>query len=89
MMKIIATPCFISMTGQGMDKSPINPACPKAIRTDHGLEFTGKTLYQWNCQHGVQLIQAAAGKPMQNAFIERFNGRFRDDCLNAHSDALL
>ena len=57
-------------------------ARPKAIRTDQGPEFTGRALDQWACQHGVQLKLIQAGKPTQNAFIESFNGRFRDECLN-------
>lgn len=57
---------------------------PKAIRTDQGPEFTGRALDQWAYQHGVQLKLIQAGKPTQNAFIESFNGRFRDECLNDH-----
>ena len=57
---------------------------PKAIRTDQGPEFTGKALDQWAYRHGVQLKMIQAGKPTQNAFIESFNGRFRDECLNDH-----
>lgn len=57
---------------------------PKAIRTDQGPEFTGKALDQWAYKHGVELKLIQAGKPTQNAFIESFNGRFRDECLNDH-----
>ena len=57
---------------------------PKAIRTDQGPEFTGKALDQWAYRPGVQLKMIQAGKPTQNAFIESFNGRFRDECLNDH-----
>lgn len=57
---------------------------PKAIRTDQGPEFTGRALDQWAYRHGVQLKLIQAGKPTQNAFIESFNGRFRDECLNDH-----
>lgn len=57
---------------------------PKAIRTDHGPEFTGKALDQWAYENGVQLKLIQPGKPTQNAFIESFNGRFRDECLNEH-----
>ena len=57
---------------------------PKAIRTDQGPEFTGTALDQWACRHGVELKLIQAGKPTQNAFIESFNGRFRDECLNDH-----
>lgn len=57
---------------------------PRAIRTDQGPEFTGKALDQWACDHGVQLKLIEAGKPIQNAYIESFNGKFRDECLNEH-----
>jgi len=57
---------------------------PAAIRTDQGPEFTGKALDQWAYQNGVQLKLIEPGKPTQNAFIESFNGRFRDECLNDH-----
>lgn len=57
---------------------------PHAIRTDQGPEFTCKALDQWAYQHGVQLKLIEPGKPTQNAFIESFNGKFRDECLNDH-----
>lgn len=57
---------------------------PKMIRTDQGPEFTGKALDQWAYGRGVQLKLIQPGKPTQNAFIESFNGRFRDECLNEH-----
>jgi putative transposase len=57
---------------------------PAAIRTDQGPEFTGRALDQWAYRNGVQLKLIAPGKPTQNAFIESFNGRFRDECLNDH-----
>ena len=55
---------------------------PKAIRTDQGQEFTGRALDQWAYQHGVQLKLIQAGKPTQNAFVESFNGKFREYCLD-------
>lgn len=57
---------------------------PEAIRTDQGPEFTGKALDQWAYKNGVQLKLIQAGKPTQNAYIESFNGKFRDECLNEH-----
>ena len=57
---------------------------PSAIRTDQRPEFTSKALDQWAYQNGVQLKLIGAGKPTQNAYIESFNGRFRDECLNDH-----
>lgn len=55
---------------------------PQTIRTDQGPEFTGKALDQWAYEHGVALRLIEAGKPTQNAYIESFNGKFRDECLS-------
>ncbi|WP_242551828.1 IS3 family transposase [Photobacterium ganghwense] len=57
---------------------------PEAVRTDQGPEFTGKALDQWAYDHGVILKLIQAGQPTQNAYIESFNGKFRDECLNEH-----
>lgn len=57
---------------------------PQSIRTDQGPEFTGKALDQWAYQHSVELKLIQAGKPTQNAFVESFNGKLRDECLNEH-----
>ncbi len=57
---------------------------PKAIRTDQGPEFTGRALDQWAYLNGVQLKLIQPGKPTQNAYIESFHGKFRDECLNEH-----
>jgi putative transposase len=56
---------------------------PKAITTDNGSEFCSKLLDQWAFVHGVQLDFIQPGRPVQNAFIESFNGRVREECLNA------
>lgn len=57
---------------------------PRSIRTDQGPEFTGRALDQWAVENAVSLKLIEPGKPTQNAFIESFNGRFRDECLNDH-----
>jgi putative transposase len=57
---------------------------PRAIRTDQGPEFTSRALDRWAYAHGVDLKLIDAGKPTQNAYIESFNGKFRDECLNDH-----
>jgi putative transposase len=49
-----------------------------------GPEFTCRALDQWAFEHGVELRLIQPGKPTQNGFIESFNGRFRDECLNEH-----
>jgi putative transposase len=55
---------------------------PKMIRLDNSPEFTSKLLDQWAYLNGVELDFSRPGKPTDNAFIESFNGRFRQECLN-------
>jgi putative transposase len=55
---------------------------PVAIVCDNGPEFRGEALDQWAHQHRVQLAFIEPGKPVQNAFVESFNGKLRDECLN-------
>jgi putative transposase len=57
---------------------------PKAIRVDNGPEFVSKALDRWAYENGVTLDFSRPGKPTDNAFVESFNGRLRDECLNAH-----
>ena len=55
---------------------------PEVIVCDNGPEFRSEALDQWAHQHRVHLAFIEPGKPVQNAYIESFNGRFRDECLN-------
>ena len=55
---------------------------PKEIILDNGPEMIGRVLDQWAWRNSVRLHFIDLGKPTQNAFIESFNGRFRDECLN-------
>ena len=57
---------------------------PETIRTDNGKEFTSRAMLTWAHEHGVKLRLIEPGKPNQNAYIESFNSRFRDECLNEH-----
>jgi len=57
---------------------------PKVIRTDNGREFTGRAMLTWAHRNGVALKLIEPGKPNQNAYVESFNGRLRDECLNEH-----
>jgi putative transposase len=57
---------------------------PDGLRLDNGPEFTSRCFIAWAEQHGVPLIYIQPGKPVQNSYIESFNGRFRDECLNAN-----
>jgi len=57
---------------------------PAVIQSDNGPEFTGRVLDQWAYEQGVKLQFIEPGKPIQNAFIESFNSRLREECLNEH-----
>lgn len=57
---------------------------PDSIRIDNGPEFTSRCFVAWAEQRGIKLVYIQPGKPVQNSFIESFNGRFRDECLNAN-----
>ena len=57
---------------------------PDMLVVDNGPELRGRTLDGWAHDHGVQLYFIDPGKPTQNAYIESFNGRFREECLNLH-----
>ncbi len=57
---------------------------PKRITLDNGPEFTGQALDAWAYRHGVILDFIDPGKPTQNGYMESFNGKFRDECLNLH-----
>jgi transposase InsO family protein len=57
---------------------------PQVLVTDNGPEFSGQALDVWAYERGVKLHFIEPGKPIQNAFIESFNGKMRDECLNEH-----
>ena len=57
---------------------------PKRIKVDNGSEFISKILDKWAYENKVELDFSRPGKPTDNPFIERFNGSFRDECLNAN-----
>jgi putative transposase len=57
---------------------------PRMIVSDNGTEFTSNVILAWQEQLGIEWHYIAPGKPMQNGFVESFNGRLRDECLNEH-----
>jgi putative transposase len=57
---------------------------PQSITVDHGPEFESQVLDAWAYQNGVRLAFIRPGKPNENAYVESFNGRLRDECLNEH-----
>ncbi|MFA1262766.1 IS3-like element IS1389 family transposase [Xanthomonas axonopodis] len=67
-----------------LDRLAHSRGLPQVIRTDNGKEFCGKAMVAWAHDRGVQLRLIQPGKPNQNAYVESFNGRLRDECLNEH-----
>ena len=59
-------------------------AAPCAITVDNGGEFVSRAMDAWAYAHDVRLDFIRPGKPVENAFIESFNGKLRDECLNSH-----
>ena len=57
---------------------------PRCITVDNGSEFSGRSLDEWAHRHGVKLDFIRPGKPVENAYIESFNGKLREECLNLH-----
>ena len=70
--------------GQVLDRALNGTQGPRSITVDHGTEFQSRALEDWAYRRGVQLDFIRPGKPVENAFIESFNGRLRDECLNVH-----
>ena len=67
-----------------LDRLALSRGLPRVIRTDNGKEFCGKAMVTWAHERGVDLRLIEPGKPNQNAYVESFNGRLRDECLNEH-----
>ena len=57
---------------------------PKRIRVDNGPEFSSQVFHHWALNRGILIEHIRPGKPQDNAYIESFNGKFRDECLNEH-----
>jgi putative transposase len=67
-----------------LDRIASERGLPEAIVLDNGPEFRGRALAAWSAERGVRLEFIQPGKPVQNAYVESFNGRLRDECLNAN-----
>ena len=65
-----------------LDRAALFRGYPLAVRTDNGPEFTSRAFMAWAQTHGIRHILIEPGRPMQNGYIESFNGKFRDECLN-------
>ena len=75
-----------SLTGKRvarvLERIALTRGLPEAITVDNGPEFISKALDLWAFENDVKLRFIQPGKPTQNAFIESFNGKFREECLN-------
>ena len=69
---------------RALDRLALVRGLPRVLRTDNAQEFCGRAMLPWAHERGVALRLIEPGKPNQNAYIESFNGRFRDECLNEH-----
>ncbi len=67
-----------------LDQAACFRGYPQTVRTDNGPEFTSRAFMIWAQQHNVRHLLIQPGKPTQNGYIESFNGKFRDECLNDH-----
>jgi len=65
-----------------LEQAAVFRGFPQAIRTDGGPEFTSRVFMGWMYKNGIEHLLIQPGKPTQNAYIESFNGKFRDECLN-------
>jgi len=75
-----------SLTGRhvaaALDQAASRRGYPKLITVDNGSEFYSKAMDHWAYRRGVKLDFIRPGRPMENGFIESFNGKLRDECLN-------
>lgn len=69
---------------RSLDKAIAGYGKPEAIQVDNGPEFISKELDLWAYSNKIELRFSRPGKPTDNAFVESFNGRFREECLNQH-----
>lgn len=67
-----------------LEKLRVERGLPEIVITDNGSEFTSRAFDAWAYARGVRISYIQPGKPVQNCYIESFNGTLRDECLNLH-----
>ena len=77
-----ACPLLLADTSIGGHKTAAGIGLPQTITVDNGPEFVGKVLDQWAYGHGIELDFIRPGNPVENGYIESFNGRLHDELLN-------
>ncbi|MBV8707230.1 MAG: transposase family protein [Acidobacteriaceae bacterium] len=85
--------CLVLEVDTSLSRQPVTRALeqvleqrgrPQAMRGDHGPELTSRHFLSWCEERHIQWLHIQPGKPVQNGHAESFNGRFRDECLNAN-----
>jgi len=76
------TSLFGAMVARELDKIASLRGKPLAVVSDNGTELKSALILRWSQERQVEWHYIAPGKPTQNAFVESFNGRLRDECLN-------
>jgi putative transposase len=66
-----------------LEKIVVERGAPEAIRCDNGPEFTSRHFLGWAIERKIEVVHIEPGRPVQNAFVESFHGKLRDECLNA------
>jgi putative transposase len=66
-----------------LEKIVAERGAPEAIRCDNGPEFTSRHFLAWGLERKIELVHIEPGRPVQNAYVESFHGKLRDECLNA------
>lgn len=69
---------------KALDEIIMERGKPQEIQSDNGSEFTSNVIQAWTHRQGIAWRYIEPGKPVQNGYIESFNGRIRDECLNEH-----
>ncbi len=69
---------------EALDYMIVTRGQPQVITTDNGTEFTSRHFDAWAHHRGIKLGFIAPGRPVENCYIESFNGKFRDECLSEH-----
>ena len=75
------TLAYLANINRLLDQAAIFRGYPVAVRTDNGPKFTSHVFLAWASLHRIRHILIQPGRPMQNGYIESFNGKFRDECL--------
>lgn len=71
-----------SEVAEMLDNTALRRPLPQLLKTDNGSEFAGKMLDKWVYERDIRIDFSRPGTPMDNATVESFNGRLRQECLN-------